>query len=127
MICKRFASNLLGGHPNPARHSLIDVRNNGRMEALADSGSTNQSPKNRAILDTGTVEPLLKPFHRLMREIRLRTLPRRIGLRSTDQDRVSSAPPSLPFVGPRCLREVRWRPPAHNIILAVPSSAFQQR
>ena len=40
---------------DPARHSLIDVRNEFRMEAFADAVLTDQSPKNRAILDTGTV------------------------------------------------------------------------
>ena len=32
---------LLGRHPDPARHSLIDVRNDVRMKAIADAVLTN--------------------------------------------------------------------------------------
>jgi hypothetical protein len=48
---------LFCGHADPTRHSLIYVRNDIRVETLADAVPANQSPKYRTIFDAGAIQP----------------------------------------------------------------------
>jgi hypothetical protein len=57
---------LLCGHSDPTRHSLVYVSNDIRVESLADSVLTDQSPKYRPFVDAGALHPFLEPFHRFV-------------------------------------------------------------